>query len=167
MINCCHRRSKTQSPPSLFTLGQLLLHPPVLTQAVLHNDDRSSSNNTTVTPPATLCQYWSISTISAAYPKLIYPPVLPPQMIDLLIQHSWSKSSKPCLTNCYYCRWDYYHEFQINWEKTWLSSTIEQKLNVNSKHPAAGLHSTHQSNHVSRFYSTRFYPTYVLHLLLI
>ena len=96
MINCCHRRSKAQSPPSLFTLGQLLLHPPVLTQAVLHNDDRSSSNNTTVTPPATLCQYWSISTISAAYPKLIYPPVLPPQMIDLLIQHSWSKSSKPC-----------------------------------------------------------------------
>ena len=96
MINCCHRRSKAQSPPSLFTLGQLLLHPPVLTQAVLHNDDRSSSSNTTVTPPATLCQYWSISTISAAYPKLIYPPVLPPLMIDLLIQHSWSKSSKPC-----------------------------------------------------------------------
>ena len=97
MINCCHRRSKAQSPPSLFTLGQLLLHPPVLTQTVLHNDDRSSSSNTTVTPPATLCQYWSISTISAAYPKLIYPPVLPPQMIDLLIQHSWSsKSSKPC-----------------------------------------------------------------------
>ena len=53
VINCCHRRSKAQSPPSLFTLGQLLLHPPVLTQAVLHNDDRSSSNNTTITPPAT------------------------------------------------------------------------------------------------------------------